>query len=778
MLAVATAPKRASIHWEQGVVSWGDLIGWAHNPADRKECGDYLLGTLRPTPVLHDKKDTAACTGLHRNKNAIVSRSAITLDVDHAQPGFADTFEMVWGGAAILHTTWKSTPEEPRYRVIIPLDREIAPDEYVVAAETIMTQLGKEFFDPGSSQPERYMFRPSAQSPERYDCRVLDGPPIQVDALLAAFEVDLSKKPIPKAHRNKRNPFELSGVIGAFNRAYEDWDLLIAEYELPYVRISEDRYQLVGARSEAGMGPLAGEPGLVYSHHANDPAAGVTCSAFDLVRLHRFGDLDEEAAPGTPVNRLPSHGAMLELASKDWRVTADIVGMDFGDAATPDDLPQQDRSWQMSLDRKTGSAEVKNTVANRDLICENDPVFQLLRYNELTLSPEAGGDLPWRAVTDQSRIITRTDRWEIANYLERELQGFVVPQATLDNMIETTAARRTVNPVRDYLLGLTWDGVPRLEECLPGVRPTDFTRLVARKVLVAAVARMLNPGCKADYTLVLFGAEGRGKSWWIDRMARGHSAPLGRIDQKDTLLTMQRSWIIVADEGHSLRKADHDAQKEFLTRTHDVYRQPFEKETLVHPRHSVIWSTTNDETFLRRQEGNRRFLVVHCEDKVDFDRLTDEYVDQVWAEALHLYRAGERLFLDDDESDTASEERERFIEEDALGGLIAEWVDTLVPHDWDEKTLEERMKWKAERASGFVAEGTERRDVVCSTQVWVECLDRPIGTHRRSDLLEITAALKRLPGWRKMEGNARVPQYGPQTAFVRIDPEGTDYDLL
>jgi putative DNA primase/helicase len=536
---------------------------------------------------------------------------------------------------------------------------------------------------------------------------------------------------------------------------------LIETYDLPYSRVAEDRYQLVGARSQAGMGPIPGTVGLVYSHHVNDPAYGQTCSAFDLVRLHRFGHLDEERAPRTPVNKLPSQAAMLELATADSRTIAQMVGMDMDDAAF------QAEEWKLRLRRGPRSGKILDHIKNWDLIGENDPAFRVLCYNELTLSPEADADLPWREVTTHSRIITSSDRWEFAHHIEREYD-FRPSRDYVSSKVDAQALQRHVNPVRAYLEQLVWDGKRRVEECLPGVaKTTDYTRLVARKVMVAAVARMLDPGCKWDHTLVLYGPEGIGKSWWIERIARGYASTLGRIDNKDTLLVMQRSWIVMADESHSLSKADQEAQKEFLTRTHDVYRMPYERETLVHPRHCVIWSTTNDETFLRRQEGNRRFLTVHCSERVNFDAMTDTYVDQIWAEAVYMYRAGEPLYLDETQSSVAVEEREWFVEEDTLAGVVQEYLGQLVPSDWWDRTLESRQRWLADRDPNFDPPGTMPIDRVCSTQIWVEALGRRKGDIRRTDLLEITKVLKRLKGWTALEGRNRMPGYGPQLVFVR-----------
>lgn len=308
-----------------------------------------------------------------------------------------------------------------------------------------------------------------------------------------------------------------------------------------------------------------------------------------------------------------------------------------------------------------------------------------------------------------------------------------------------------------------------METCLPGVRPTEYSRLVARKVMTAAVARVMEPGCKWDHMLVIFGSEGLGKSMWIDRMSRGFSAPLGRLDSKDTLLKLHQSWIMTSDEGHIMRQADLDAQKEFITRTVDTFRMPYDREVLAHPRRCVIWGTTNDEQFLQRQEGNRRFLVVKAEEKVDMDMLTDHYIDQVWAEAVASYRAGEQLWLADDESGLAAEVREQHIEETPLVGLIQEYLDTLVPEEWDDMSPEARKLWLLNK-DDFGDEGTEPIRQVCSLQVWVEVLDRRYGDQRRSDLADLNNALKLVPGW-KPGGVRRVKGYGPQRVYIRDTPE-------
>lgn len=760
---VATAPRRDSARWNQGTVTWGEILSWMEQPADKKECGNYLLGTLK---------------GNKRNKTSIMSRDALTLDVDAPEAGILDDLELL-GYTVLYHTTYKSTPDVPRYRLIIPLDRSVAPDEYYVAAAAVMQALGEEQFDSGSVEAERYMFKPSQSAPGRFTWNIVGKGVAVADDLLGDFQQDLSGLPTPKPHKNKRNPYELAGTVGAFNRAYENLDELIAAYDLPYENDGADRYRLVGAAAAAGMGPVQGTVGLYYSHHANDPAGGQTCSAFDLVRLHLYGDLDTADELKKPVNRRASQAAMEETATKDAKVLRDLLGSDFDDLEDiADDITDDDDdSWKMRLNLNARTGKPTDEIFNWDLISNHDKAFKVLSYNELSLAIEITGDLPWRKFTPGREVFSGPDRAEMLFHIEREY-GIRPAVQYLDGLVNAKAQRNRRNPVREYLDTLKWDGTARLDECLPGVRPTSYTRLVARKSMTAAVARMMDPGCKWDHMLVLYGTEGLGKSFWVDRMARGFSVALGRIGDKDTLISMQRAWIVTSDEGHTMKKADQEAQKEFITQRYDTFRAPYERESQTHPRHCVIWGTTNDDVFLRKQEGNRRFLIVRCEERVDFDMLTDEYVDQVWAEALHYYRAGESLFLSEDQNELAALEREGFTEETPLVGMVERYLNTLVPMEWDKMTPQNRQMWILNQDSDFGGDGVDPINIVCTQQLYTEALGRPYGEHKPVELRHLAQAMKEIDGWRVLPGKHHVPGYGTQQVYERSNPTHADIDDL
>lgn len=768
---VAFADKPNDAHWKNATVTWEDILGWVAKPAKRKECGNYILATLERTEKVHAGADEP-CTDVHRDNRSVSRRSAVlALDIDQPETGFDVVVEMLLADYTyVMHTTHSSTPSEPRYRLLVQADRDMAPDEYVEATQALATRLGKDQFDTGSFQAARFMFKPACRKPEWYETWVNDGEPIVVDELLLEYDRDLSELPMPKPGKNKRDPFTIEGPVGAFNRVYEDLDDLIESYHLPYEKLSDDRYSLEGTSSEAGFGPVSGTAGLFYSHHAGDPAYGQTCSAFDLVRLHWFGTDDEQAKPGTPINKLPSYEAMLAQATKDPRVVQVLFGAiqdDFGDPIDEDDDPV-DHSWR-GLIRTTNRGAFIDEGSNWDIILKHDRVFGLLYFNELTMSPEVSGDLPWRKVTPLTRTFDGTDQIKMRRYIEREFR-FRPPKEFVSDLVIDKAVDKRVSPIRDYLESLEWDGKERIKTCLPGAAHTRYNELVARKVLAAAVARVYQPGLKWDHTLVLQGGEGLGKSTWIERMAtvglperRTYHYTLGPINAKDTLLAMHMSWIVVSDEGHSLKKSDNDALKEFLTRTHDVFRMPYDRDTVVHPRQCVIWSTTNDDTFLRRQEGNRRFLMVRCLERFDIDSMTPEVVDQLWAEAVHLYKNDERLWLTDDEARLAELERDPFLEEDTNAGVIENFLGIKVPEDWWAKSPQARAQWMEDFNHGFESEGVGTVKRTCTRQLWHEALGQRIPP-RRADLLEIAASLKSL-GW-VSSGHHHFPGYGTQAVFV------------
>lgn len=334
---IATAPHRNSLHWQQSTISWDELVLWMLEPADTKEAGNYILGTLAETTVSH--RDTGDCCGLHRSREAIVSRDALTLDADTPAEDFLERVRAL-GVRALVHTTYSATPEKPRYRVIIPLSRSVTPAEYTAEVAEVMAAVGESSFDPGSSQAERYMFRPAG---DHFRYEVINGPVREPAAVVDPFAA------MPGT---KRDPLELPGIVGAFNRVYTDLNALIAAYDLPY-EAAGDRWTLRDSEAAPGVSELA--TGLWWSSHSTDPAHGHAQTAFDLMRLHRFGQEDSKTAPDTPITERPSFAAATAMAEADDAVRLEALEADFGPSSPlvvlgydPDSVKDRDVAMQLA----------------------------------------------------------------------------------------------------------------------------------------------------------------------------------------------------------------------------------------------------------------------------------------------------------------------------------------------------------------------------------------------------------------------------------------------
>jgi predicted P-loop ATPase len=337
------------------------------------------------------------------------------------------------------------------------------------------------------------------------------------------------------------------------------------------------------------------------------------------------------------------------------------------------------------------------------------------------------------------------------------------------------------HPVKDYLEGLpVWDGTERVDTLLIdylGAEDNKYTRSVMRKTLVAAVARIFEPGIKFDYILVLNGPQGIGKSTFFAKLSGSwfsDSLTVSDMRDKAGAEKLQGYWILELGELAGLRKIDVETVKSFITRTDDKFRQSYGVNVENHPRQCIIVGSTNNISgFLRDITGNRRFWPVRVSGgkKSVWDM---EDIDQIWAEALVRYKDGEALLLKGDEERMALEEQRDAMEADDREGLIGDYLEALLPENWDNMDLYERRSYLAGQ-SEFGSEmpvGTKRRDRVCVHEIWCECLGKDKTNLRRQDSYEIIGVLMRIGGWESYTGNkqgqTRFPLYGNQKTFCRV----------
>jgi predicted P-loop ATPase len=727
-----------------------------------KDCGGFVFGEL--------------AQGRRKNEN-VLCRSALTLDIDHGEPGIWDLIDAVLPYRLLAYGTHKFTPDQPRLRLVIPLSRPVTPDAYQAIARKVAEKVGLDYFDDTTYQPERMMFWPSTPADVTYFYRIKDGPLLRPDDWLALYHDwrDTATWPtssresavVDKKIARQADPLTKKGLIGAFCRTYSIRKAIEA-FIPDYALTSTDgaRYDYTPGESYAGV--VTYDDKFSYSHHATDPAGDVLCNAWDLVRLHRFKKLDDETDPKTPANRLPSYRAMVEWALEQPEVKQTLAQDRHAQAVSDFDEPPEDASnWETALELdKRGN--IVNKLGNLRLILENDPKLKGLAYNELRGGIEIRSTVPWQ---HHNAFWRDADEAQLINYIDRTYTDFA--KRHYDVAIAVVTDNRSFHPIRDYLDSLPpWDGVPRVDTLLIdylGAEDNPYTRAVIRKWLCAAVRRVQQPGIKFDTMLILEGPQGIGKSTLLAKLGRNwFSDSLSLTDTKDKTAAekLQGFWLIEFGEMAGHRKAEVETLKSFITRQDDIYRQSYGRNTEHHPRQCVFAGTTNTESgYLRDTTGNRRFWPVHVEMGYKHPwELKNAEIDQIWTETKVLCEQGEKLYIDSAAlADYAVKAQQSALETDEREGLVTDYLGRLLPENWDSMDLIERRAYLSDPLS---PNGTTARQTVCCLEIWCEYFGKDRSDITRKDSNEIKAILTKL-GWENTKMQ-KLKLYGPQKMFRKI----------
>lgn len=776
-MKIAVGNSRMDKKWKNKDISWKDFIARVSSTIRTTET---VLEFRKISRARQDSiKDVGGFVGGalregKRRNGYVLCRSMLTLDMDYAAPGVWEQIESLHDFKCCVYSTHKHTPESPRLRLVIPLAREVSEDEYPALGRMVAKEIGIDMFDDTTYEPSRLMYWPSTPSDGEFVFREKDGALLDPDAYLSKYADwrdctlwPTSKRQsevIQRSLKQQKDPLAKEGVVGAFCRAYSIEDAIEVFLSDVYEPSTmSGRFDYKPADSSAGVVIYDGK--FAYSHHATDPVCGKLLNAFDLVRLHKFGDLDEKA----------SFKAMSDFAVKDERVKARLAEerraqaeADFADA----------ENWQSLLElEKTGA--VKDTLTNISVILRFDPNLQPIVFNQFKNMIDVIGELPWPQVKPGW---SDTDVACAKLYFERTY-GIWSPTKFKDALLGVVSVERLYHPVKEYLGSLEWDGKERLDTLLIdylGAEDTPYVRAVTRKTLAAAVARIYQPGIKFDSILVLNGAQGIGKSTFFARLGKQwYSDSLSIADMRDKTAPekLQGYWILELGELAGIKKMDVETVKSFITRVDDKYRQSYGVTVESHPRSCIIVGTTNrDGGFLRDITGNRRFWPVRVTGAGKYHAWELRDVDQIWAEAIERYKAGEELFLKGSLADEAITQQRDAMEGDDREGLVAEYLDALLPEGWDKMDLYGRRNFlSGSEFGGNTRTGTIRREQVCVMEIWCECFGKNRETLKKSDSYEIEGILNKIGGWTKFAGNKtgkkNVPLYGPQRVFVRSDEE-------
>lgn len=805
-LDIAVAKSAHAVKWKNTKTDWQAVAlslsetevtaetqaAYFKMPKDKqdeiKDVGGFVGGKLKGGIARNRRTQTdievKAPYGLRR-KGHVEYRQMVALDVDFGTLDVWLDFREL-GFAGLFYTTHKHKPTDPRLRVVFPLDRPVSPDEYEAIARVVASWLGIDLFDDTTYQPTRLMYYPSTSKGAEYLFDVYDAPIASADEILASLEdwEDPSSWPVSSRQQEVKrhngtsveDPTTKAGVIGAFCRAFtidEAIDEFLADVYEP--TDEPDRYSYALGSTSKGLHTY--DNLTAYSHHATDPASQKLCNAFDLVRLHKFGELDERAKPDTETSKLPSYKAMADFAGNLAPVKKELLA---ARRAKPDDYDQLEAradsvayndDWVEDLEM-TGKNkdQIKNTINNVVLILNNDENLRgRFAYNEFDARETAFIALPWdKKGLKYPRPLTDADDAQLLLYMEN---AYGITRAGVISVgLKVATSGNSYHPVKDYLDACEWDGTERLDTLfidLFGADDNPYIRAITRKSFTAAVARIYNEGCKFDYVVVILGEQGKQKTTTIELMGgQWFSNSLLTMEGVKGMESLQGAWLIELGELAGMRKAQVDEVKHFVTKRVDIFRVAYGKRNEHFPRRCVFFATSNVNTPLRDTTGNRRFWMVNTFGAsgsiAPKDYLTPVMVSQLWAEAKQRFNDGELLYLPHELEEVAHEIQADHLEQDERGGVVEEYLKRLLPTDWAKMDLQTRRMWLEDDTNV----GTVRRERVCVMEVWAECFANEPKYLKRMDSFEISNSLRALKGWSAETKLIKTKLYGPQRHFI------------
>ncbi len=798
---LATAHSRIAKKWRNRHWLWSELL---QRCSETKRTGETAAEYARMSKEEQSNvKDVGGFVGgylsggIRKNAN-VMYRTVATLDIDYGTVNVWDDFTMAFGFAAMIYSTHKHSSKTPRYRLVFPLSRQVSPAEYEPLCRKIAAEIGIDLFDDTTYELPRLFYWPSTSKDADFVFDYQDGPACDVDAILSQYVdyKDVSAWPLSSregdviAHEIKKqgDPTEKPGVIGAFCRAYSIEDAIDNFLSDKYEKTGHDGRYTYKLGSVAG-GLVCYEGKFAYSHHETDPASKQLCNAFDLCRVHLFGAQDE-GSRALDVARKPSYAAMQEFAAKDKSVKLlmareraqaaadDFDGLD--DAELPEDYNDE---WKAELEY-TKSGKLLCNIANIILILENDPALAGHIVHDLFTGMDSAKDgLPWNKNANQW---TDTDDANLRVWLEKHYD--ITGKEKIADALTAVLTRHSYHPIRDYLSGLTWDGVPRLDRIIidyMGAEDSELNRAMSRKHFVAAVARVFNPGCKYDYCLIMSGAEGIGKSTLLRVMGgKWFNDSITTLEGKEGMEQLRRAWVVELGELSSIKRSDVEQVKAHLSKQVDIYRAAYARRVLEHPRQCVFCGTTNEALFLKGDTGNRRFWVIPVVAELRKYRDWSEAIrrdrDQLWAEAVHYYKQGEPLYLSEELEAQAKQRQQDFNDDndDPIVAMLDKYLNTLLPVNWDTMDIQARRSYLRD-PDPLQAEGTVKRDKVCAAEFICEQLGKDMADKDYKYLCRrVSKMIGDRPEWERVSSTKHAAKlYGTQRGFRRVEQPDEDDDI-
>jgi len=414
-------------------------------------------------------------------------------------------------------------------------------------------------------------------------------------------------------------------------------------------------------------------------------------------------------------------------------------------------LQMLDYKIEYDNDGNEKSRKLQQTVRNFEIIMDNDSRFAgKIKFDEFSRQEYLMGEIPWESENCDRAWGSHDDA---ALYSIIQTDYGVKNRNDYFDAIKNVSMRNKFHPVRDILDGLKFDGEEHIRSLLPdylGVEDTEYSYQVMRLWMLGAVARVYEPGCKFDYTMIFTGPQGLGKSTFLKMMSLNDSwfnDSLDSLDSDKAAQSLMGSWIVELAELKSLARTAGGVEsvKRFLTAVQDKYRVPYERRADIFLRQCVFAGTTNKSDFLQDETGNRRFLIIQTGvNKPTRSLFVPEAIEDMkaaWAQAVHIWKEERpELLLPDSCRDEAQRLQDESMADDGKVGIITQFL--------------------------------ENKQRTCVLEIWKAALERP-DIPKKWESSEIMDIVLSIPGWQKMKNSTTFGEYGKQKGLQKVNQVST-----
>ena len=832
--------------------TWGRMLDRLQQPTH----DPYTLEQFKslPSETQLKRKNNGYYVGAHfkhgiRKKVGMSARSLLTFDIDQGTPELLAALELGSTGMGDIeyaaYSTRQHKKDKPRIRIVIPMREPLDLDKFEPLSRIVAQMLDPAMVmvDAVSFREAQFMYWPSVCKGEDFFFLHNKGRWIEPDAMLEAFgnwqdyanlprsdrELDLrkseTKAPDPRSKRN---------VVGAWCRLHDIHDTI--EEHLSDVYVASEwgadgvptRYTYTKGTTANGV-VVYDDNQYIYSHHGTDPCGGKLVNAFDLRRVHEFGELDEKApAEVADVTKLKSYEAFKKALQDDPEMVSELRQINYGDAddawddveedPTDENAEEQPRpnkknnlkssppaekddlgaNWQSGLEL-TGDGIIKNTLHNITLLLENAPSFKgRFAYDEFLSENVVLKNIT--SISLQIRALGRSEADPVGRVQKLHLTslraileaprgvkkpgwGLRITDRDLEAAHLLVSARVRVHPVRDWLETLTWDGVKRMntlwiKACHTPDNP--YFRQTAKMWLLGAVTRVYEPGHKFDFAPIIEGPQGLYKSTLIVVMGGTWAGETeGHFDDaKKFVESTQGFWIVEIPELVQFNRGEVEAIKACLSRKSDHVRLSYAEYAQTYHRQHVMCGTTNRSNYLRDQTGNRRFWPIPCgAGQIDIEWLIENR-EQIWAEAVHNYKRMREatptgtlpLYLSNKEAAAYALilQGEKVVEDGSLdlAGMIERFLETPVPPALAAPGAEPG-DYRADALTDDEPDKLIKRNLTCGRELWEKALGYRSQDYNQAKANAIGDAMKRIMGWEASGSVNTCGVYGRQRTYRR-----------